>query len=97
MFNATFSCPDLDTSARLDALGLSVTGQLIDDDRAVLACRVVEPDEWCRRLDVPADQRADYERVATLLVENINAAVTAVESSGQRPRRVRPRLPTVRV
>jgi len=26
-----------------------VTGQRLEPDRAVLACRVVEPDEWCRR------------------------------------------------
>src|SRR4051794_35499559 len=26
-----------------------VTGQRLDPDRAVLACRVLEPDQWCRR------------------------------------------------
>jgi transposase len=46
--DATFACPDLTTSARLDGLGLEVTGQRLEPDRAVLACRVVEPDEWCR-------------------------------------------------
>lgn len=30
-------------------LGLEVTGQRLAPDRAVLACRVVEPDGWCRR------------------------------------------------
>jgi hypothetical protein len=45
--NATFSRPDLDTFCRLDQLGLSVTGQQVHDDHAVLACRVVEPDDWC--------------------------------------------------
>jgi transposase len=35
--------------ARLDSLGLVVTGQRLESDRAVLACRVVEPDAWCRR------------------------------------------------
>jgi transposase len=45
--HATFSCPDLDTFTRLDQLGLAVTGQLIEAERAVLACRVVEPDDWC--------------------------------------------------
>jgi hypothetical protein len=29
---------------RLDELGLVVTGQRLEPDRAVLACRVVEPD-----------------------------------------------------
>jgi transposase len=33
----------------LDELGLEVIGQRLDLDRAVLACRLVEPDEWCRR------------------------------------------------
>src|SRR6187397_3046543 len=34
---------------RLDELGLVVTGQRLDLDRAVLACRVVDPDDWCHR------------------------------------------------
>ena len=49
MPHATFACPDLTTFARLDDLGLEVTGQRIEPDRAVLACRVVEDDDWCRR------------------------------------------------
>lgn len=28
---------------------MEVTGQRMETDRAVLACRVVEPDDWCRR------------------------------------------------
>ena len=47
--DATFACPDLTTFARLDELGLEVTGQRVEPDRAVLACRVVDPDRWCRR------------------------------------------------
>jgi transposase len=47
--DATFACPDLTTFCRLDELGLRVVGQRIEPDRVVLACRVVEPDEWCRR------------------------------------------------
>lgn len=46
---AGFACPDLTTFARLNELGLVVTGQRLGPDRAVLACRVVEPDQWCRR------------------------------------------------
>src|SRR4051812_25602695 len=42
-------CPDLTTFCRLDELGLEVTGQRLEPDRAVLACRVVDPDQWCRR------------------------------------------------
>ena len=49
MSDATFGCPDLTTFVRLDELGLEVVGQRLDPDRAVLACRVVEPDQWCRR------------------------------------------------
>ncbi len=49
MSHATFAVPDLTTFAGLDGLGLEVVGQRIDVDRAVLACRVVEPDQWCRR------------------------------------------------
>jgi len=47
--DATFACPDLTTFCRLDELGLEVVGQRLEPDRAVLACRVVEPDQWCRR------------------------------------------------
>ena len=46
--NATFTTPDLTTFCRLDDLGLVVTGQHREPDRAVLACRVTEPDNWCR-------------------------------------------------
>jgi transposase len=47
--DATFTCPDLTTFCRLDELGLVVVGQHLAPDRAVLACRVAEPDQWCRR------------------------------------------------
>jgi transposase len=46
---AEFACPDLTTFCGLDDLGLEVTGQRLEGDRAVLACRVVEPDGWCQR------------------------------------------------
>ena len=49
MVDATFAAPDVTTFARLDELGLAVVGQRLEPDRAVLACRVVEPDGWCRR------------------------------------------------
>jgi hypothetical protein len=45
--HATFSRPDPDTFACLDQLGLAVTGQRVTDESAVLACRVLEPDDWC--------------------------------------------------
>jgi transposase len=47
--DATFACPDLTTFCRLDELGLEVTGQLLEPGRAVLACRILDPDQWCRR------------------------------------------------
>jgi transposase len=50
---AGFGRADLTTFARLDQLGLEVTGQRLEPDRVVLACRVVEPsgsdERWCRR------------------------------------------------
>ena len=49
MPDATFACPDVTTFCRLDELGLEVLGQRLEPDRAVLACRVVEADQWCRR------------------------------------------------
>ena len=49
MRNATFACPDLTTFCRVDELGREVVGQRLEPGRAVLACRVVEPDDWCRR------------------------------------------------
>jgi len=47
--DATFARPDLTAFARLDELGLVVVGQRLEPARAVLACRVLEPDRWCRR------------------------------------------------
>jgi len=47
--DATFARPDLTTFCRLDELGLEVVGQRLEPGRTVLACRVVEPDQWCRR------------------------------------------------
>lgn len=49
MPDATFACPDVTTFCRLDQLGLEVTGQRLEPHRAVLACRITEPDRWCRR------------------------------------------------
>ena len=46
---AGFARPDVTTLCRLDELGLVVTGQRIEAKRAVLACRVLAEDRWCRR------------------------------------------------
>jgi transposase len=68
----------LTTFTGLTGLGLEVTGQLIEPERAVLTCRVVEPDDWCRNCGsqgVPRDtvvRRLAHEpfgwRPTTLLV-----------------------------
>ena len=49
MPDATFAAPDLTTFCRLDELGLVAVGQRLETARAVIACRVVEPDDWCHR------------------------------------------------
>ena len=49
MPNTIFDRPDLSAYARLDGLGLEVTGQRIEPDHAVLACRITGEDRWCRR------------------------------------------------
>lgn len=53
MFDATgdggFVPPDVTSFCRLEGLGLVVTGQQVAAEGAVLACRVVDPDRWCRR------------------------------------------------
>lgn len=52
MLDATcegFAPPDLTSFCLLDGIGLVVTGQRLEPDRAVLACRVVAEDPWCRR------------------------------------------------
>ena len=49
MLHATFAAPDLTTFCRLDELGLGAVGQLLEPDRAVIECRVLESDPWCRK------------------------------------------------
>lgn len=49
MLHATFATPDLTTFCRLDELGLVAVGQRLAPDRAVIECRVAEPDPWCRK------------------------------------------------
>ena len=44
--DTTFACPDLTKFCRLDELGLEVTGQRVEPDRALLACRIVDEDRW---------------------------------------------------
>src|SRR4051812_34139464 len=47
----------LTTFCRLDGLGLVATGQRLEPHRAVLACRVVDPDQWCRRCGCEGESR----------------------------------------
>ena len=49
MLNDTFDAPDLDSFCLLNELGLTATGQYLGPQGAVIRCRVVEPDDWCRR------------------------------------------------
>lgn len=48
MHHPTFTTPDLITFCRLDEVGLEAIGQLLEPDRVVLECRVVDDDPWCR-------------------------------------------------
>jgi transposase len=59
---AGFACADLTSFCRLDELGLEVTGQRLEADRAVLACRVVEPDGWCHRCGCQGTPRDTVQR-----------------------------------
>ena len=45
--DATLTCPDLTSFCCLDGLGLEVTGQRLEPERAVLVCRPVDADDWC--------------------------------------------------
>ncbi len=49
MPQCSYTSPDLTTFCRLDDLGLTVVGQHLTGERAVLLCRPVEPDDWCHR------------------------------------------------
>ena len=57
MANTTFDRPDLSAFTRLDDLGLEVTGQHIEPDHAVLACRITGEDRWCRRCGCQGEAR----------------------------------------
>ena len=49
MPNTIFDRPDLSAFTRLDDLALEVTGQRIEPDHSLLACRITGEDRWCRR------------------------------------------------
>lgn len=47
MSHGTLTAADLTTFCRLDELGLQAVAQRLEQDRAVVTCRVVEADQWC--------------------------------------------------
>ena len=53
MANTIFDRPDLSVFTRLDDLGLEVTGQRVEADHAVLACRITGEDPVVSTLRVP--------------------------------------------
>ena len=57
MSNTIFDRPDLTTFTGLDGLGLEVTGQCIEADHTVLACRITGEDRWCRRCGCQGESR----------------------------------------
>lgn len=48
MSQPTFTDPDLTTFCGLDTLGLNAVGQHVAEGKAIIQCRVTEPDPWCR-------------------------------------------------
>ena len=57
MPDATFVALDLSYFAGPNGLGLRAVGQRIEPDRAVIGCRVVADDDWCRRCGCQRDPR----------------------------------------
>jgi len=49
MVHLTFDVTRLTTFCRLDEFGLQSAGERLEPDRAVIECRVLEPDRWCRK------------------------------------------------
>ena len=62
MINATFTRPDLTTFARLDELGIDAVGMHLTPDRAVIECRLAEPDPWCHACGAEATARGTAAR-----------------------------------
>ena len=58
----TFTRPSLTAFCRLDELGLEAVGQRLEPDRAILACRTAEPDQWCRRCGCEGVARGTLKR-----------------------------------
>jgi hypothetical protein len=48
VFRAIFAAPDLTTFGGLGELDRELVGQRFESDRAVIECRVADPEPWCR-------------------------------------------------
>src|SRR5579875_3073737 len=57
-----FARPDVTAFCRLDGLGLEVTGQRLEPERAFLACRVANDDRWCRSCGAAGEVRDSVTR-----------------------------------
>lgn len=57
-----FAPPDLTSFCRLDGLGLEVTGQRLEPEKALLACRVTSDDRWCRGCGAAGEVRDSVTR-----------------------------------
>lgn len=79
--NATFCCPDRTTFSCLNDLGPEVVGRRVMPDRAVLACRVVEADQWCRRRAAKGSARTPW-RASRLSKDEAPRGVFIVHLAG---------------
>ena len=77
MHHATFQPADLSTFCQLDELGLAAIGQRFEPGRAVLDCRVIEPDPW-----MESDGAAESLLRVGLGVPDVPAAVARLKANG---------------
>ena len=89
MSEPTWASPDLSTFTRVDELGLVATGQSLSAARAVLACRVVAPDDWCRECGCQGIAR---DTVRRLPHEPFGWRPTTLEETGGFRPRLHPQL-----
>ena len=60
--HATFLPPGVITCGRLDEVGLEAAGHRLGPGLAVLECRAVDPDDWCRSYGAPGIARGTVTR-----------------------------------
>src|SRR5258706_16443313 len=72
--HATFDAPDLTAFCRLEELGLEAVGQRLEPGRAVIECRIAEPDPdpGCRKCGAEGGPRPRHAaaRGSTVYVAN---------------------------